>query len=126
MDEIRNGIDVADADGKIVGRSIAAGQLAVFKTVTTRSMVIPFFSLCGPPLIMKVVFATGAVASGTAAAMALEVTAVAAMLAFGLPIALAMQPLQMELDVTSLEPEFHTLRLKDGAPVKAVYASKGL
>ena len=126
MDEIRNGIFVADADGKVVGRSIVAGQTAVYKTVTTRSMFIPFFSLCGPPLIMKAVYATGAVAAGSAAAIALEVGAVTAMLALGLPIALALQPLQMELDVASLEPEFHGLTNADGSALRHVYASKGL
>ena len=89
-------------------------------------MFIPLFSLCGPPLFMKAIFATGAVASGTMVAISLEVGAVAAMLAVALPFALALQPLQMELDVTSLEPEFQALRMKDGSPVKHVYASKGL
>jgi hypothetical protein len=126
MDEIRNGIFVSDADGKVVGRSVAAGRAAVVKTVTTRSWFIPLFSLCGPPLIMKAVFATGAVAAGSGAAMVLEVGAVAAMLAVGLPFALALQPLQMELDVASLEPEFQSLTNADGSPLTHVYASKGM
>jgi tricarboxylate carrier len=126
MDEIQNGIDVADRDGTIVGRSIAAGRQAVFQTVTTRSMFIPLISLVGPPLFMKGVYATGVLAAGGAAAMAVEVGAVAVALAFGLPIALSIQPLQMELDVTSLEPQFHALQHKDGSPIRQVYASKGL
>ena len=126
MDEIRNGIYVSDSDGNVVGRSIAAGRLAVFKTVTTRSMFIPLFSLIGPPLIVKAVVATGAVAVGSGAAMVLEVGAVAAMLSLGLPFALALQPLQMELDVASLEPEFQGKKTKDGKPITHVYASKGL
>ena len=72
------------------------------------------------------VFATGAVAAGTTAAFALEVGAVTAMLAVGLPFALALQPLKMELDVSSLEPEFQSLTKADGTPIKHVYASKGL
>lgn len=126
MDEIKNGIFVADDDGNVVGRSIAAGRLAVFKTVTTRSMFIPLFSLCGPPLIMKAVIATGAIAAGGTAAFVLEIGAVAAMLSLGLPFALALQPLQMELEVASLEPEFQALKKSDGTPIKCVYASKGL
>ena len=126
MDEIRNGIFVSDADGNVVGRSITAGRMAVVQTVTTRSWFIPIFSLCGPPLIMKAVFATGAVAAGTGLAAVLEVSAVAAMLAVGLPFALAIQPLQMELAVSSLEPEFQSLKTKDGKPITHVYASKGM
>lgn len=126
MDEIRNGIFVKDKDGKVVGRSVTAGMTAVYLTVTTRSMFIPLFSLIGPPLIMKAVYATGAVAAGTGVALVLEVGAVAAMLAVGLPFALALQPLEMELDVAKLEPEFQGLTTADGAPLRHVYASKGM
>jgi len=126
MDEIQNGIFVADADGQVVGRSVAAGRQAVIQTVTTRSWFIPFFSLCGPPLIMRAIFATGAIAAGTAAAGVLEVTAVAAMLTVGLPFALALQPLQMELSVDRLESEFQSLKLANGARVTHVYANKGM
>ena len=48
------------------------------------------------------------------------------MLAFGLPIALAIQPLQMALDVATLEPQFRDLKKADGSPVTTVYASKGM
>jgi len=126
MDEIQNGVFVSDADGNVVGRSIAAGQTAVYKTVTTRSMFIPLFSLCGPPLAMKAVYATGAVVAGTTVAAVLEVSAVAVALAVALPFALALQPMQMELDVSSLEPEFQALKNADGSPLTHVYASKGL
>jgi len=126
MDELKNGVFVTDKDGKVVGRSITAGQTAVYLTVTTRSMFIPLFSLIGPPLIMKAVYATGAVAAGTSLALGMEVGAVACMLALGLPLALALQPLQMELDVATLEPHFQGLTTADGAPLKYVYASKGM
>jgi hypothetical protein len=89
-------------------------------------MFIPLFSLVGPPLVMKAVFATGAVAAGTTGAFVLEISAVAAFLAIALPCALAIQPLQMELDVASLEPEFQSKCNADGTPLKFVYASKGL
>ena len=75
---------------------------------------------------MRLVYATGAVAAGGSAAFVLEVGAVAAMLAVGLPFALALQPLQMELDVASLEPEFQGLKRADGSPLRQVYASKGM
>ena len=62
MDEIRNGIDVSDADGNVLGRSVAAGKIAVFKTVTTRSCFLPIFPLVIPPLTMK---ALGALAGAS-------------------------------------------------------------
>jgi len=126
MDEIQYGIDVADADGNKLGRSIAAGKVAVFKTVTTRSCFLPIFPLLIPPVFMKAVLATGAVAAGGAAAIAIEVVTIAACMSIGLPAALALQPLQMELDVTSLESEFQGLKGQDGKPITHVYASKGM
>lgn len=122
----RSGIDVADADGNKLGRSIAAGKVAVFKTVTTRSCFLPIFPLLIPPVFMKVVLATGAVAAGGAAAIAIEVVTIAACMSIGLPAALALQPLQMELDVSSLESEFQGLKGQDGKPITHVYASKGM
>jgi len=126
MDEIQSGIDVADADGNKLGRSIKAGQVAVFKTVTSRSMFLPIFPLLIPPVVMKAVLATGAVVAGGGAAIAIELVTITACMSIGLPAALALQPLQMELDVSSLEPEFQSMKDKSGQPIKFVYASKGM
>ena len=46
---------------------------------------------------MKLVLATGAVAAGTMAATAIELSTITACMSIGLPAALALQPLQMEL-----------------------------
>jgi len=126
MDEIQQGIDVADADGNKLGRSIAAGKIAVFKTVTSRSMFLPIFPLLIPPVVMRGVLATGVVVAGGGAAIAIELATITLCMSVGLPAALALQPLQMELDVSSLEAEFQSLTGKDGKPITHVYASKGM
>jgi len=126
MDEVRNGIDVADADGKNVGRSISAGQTAVFKTVTTRSMFLPIFPLLIPPTTMKIMLGSGILAAGSITAIAFEVSLIAVCMGIGLPVALALQPLTMELPVSGLEPEFQSLKDKSGKPIEFVYASKGM
>ena len=120
MDEINNGIDVYDGDGKKLGRSIAAGKVAVFQTVTSRSCFLPIFPLVIPTVVMKAILATGAVAAGGGAAIVLEIITITLSMSVGLPCALALQPLQMSLDVKSLEPEFQSLGLTH------VYASKGM
>ena len=90
MDEIRNGIDVADAEGNVLGRSIAAGQVAVFKTVTSRSMFLPIFPLVIPPLVLQGAMAAGVVAAGGTAAMLLELGTITVSMSIGLPAALAL------------------------------------
>ena len=126
MDEIRNGIDVSDADGNVLGRSVAAGKIAVFKTVTTRSCFLPIFPLVIPPLTMKALGAVAGLVPGSAAAIVAELSIITCSMSIGLPAALALAPLRMELDPTSLEPEFHALKGKDGTPMTTVYAAKGM
>lgn len=126
MDEVQNGIDVCDADGNKLGRSVAAGKIAVFKTVTSRSMFLPIFPLVIPTVVMKGIFATGAIAAGGPVAIVAELGAIAGCLTIGLPAALALQPLEMELDVGSLEGSFQGLKQADGTPITHVYASKGM
>ena len=126
MDEIRNGIDVSDADGNVLGRSVAAGKIAVFKTVTTRSCFLPIFPLVIPPLTMKALGAVAGLVPGSAAAIVAELSIITCSMSIGLPAALALAPLRMELDPTSLEPEFHALKGKDGKSLTTVYAAKGM
>ena len=100
--------------------------MAVFKTVTTRSMFLPIFPLVIPPVVMQGAMGVGLIAAGSTMAMLLELGTITLCMSIGLPAALALQPLQMELDVSSLEPEFQNLKDSKGAPIKHVYASKGL
>ena len=126
MDEIQNGIYVSDADGNVLGRSIAAGKIAVFQTITTRSCFLPIFPLVIPPILMKIVTGSGAIAAGSSPALILELVVITACMSVGLPAALALQPLKMELDVAGLEPEFQGLKTNAGNPIKQVFASKGM
>jgi len=126
MDEVRNGIDVFDAEGNNVGRSIAAGQTAVFRTVTTRSMFLPVFPLLIPPTTMKLALGAGVLTAGSPVAIIFEVSLIAMCMGIGLPVALAMQPLMMELPVSGLEPQFQSLKDSKGEPITAVFASKGM
>ena len=125
MDESRNGIDVSDADGNVLGRSIAAGKIAVFKTVTTRSCFPPIFPLVIPPLTMK---ALGAVAGLVPAPPPPSSPSLDHHVQHVHRIARRPRPRAAadgaRPDV--LEPEFHALKGKDGKPMTTVYAAKGM
>ena len=61
------------------------------------------------------------------AAMALETVVIAGCLGVALPMALAINPQLMSLDVDNLEPEFRNLTdAASGERVRHVYAAKGL
>jgi hypothetical protein len=123
MDEITNGITVATEAGKSLGISILAGQQAVFQTVTSRSCFLPIFLLLVPPAIMG---AAKSIVPKGPAGVAFELVVIAGCITFALPMALAVQPQRMTLDVSALEPEFHNLLGEDGKKVTHVYANKGL
>jgi len=122
MDEIQNGVAVIDAEGKERGRSVSAGKLAVFKTVTTRSAFLPIFPLLIPPLALSMT----SLKPGALPHSMLSLVVITVSIATALPIALAIEPPQMAMEVSSLEPEFHDLKDSEGNPVTILYASKGL
>jgi hypothetical protein len=55
-----------------------------------------------------------------------ELAVITASMAVALPVALALQPQEMTIAVTELEPRFHDITDADGQPVTHVYAQKGL
>ena len=94
----------------------------MWQTVTTRSCFLPIFLLVLPPLVMK-----GLAMRAGPAAMLVESGVITLCLIFALPMALAIQPQTMSLEVSTLEPEFRQLTESDGVtPVTCVFASKGL
>jgi hypothetical protein len=121
MDEIQNGITVRDASGKDVGISKSAGALAVYKTVTTRSLFLPVAPMLLPPVLMKILN----MRPGNPA-LAIEIIVIALCMGLALPCALALLPEEMELDVNDLEKEFHNLKDKNGNAIRYLYAAKGL
>jgi len=121
MDEIQNGVKVADADGNVVGVSKAAGKLAVMQTVVTRNCGLPVLPIIVPAIILKM-----AGIEGTTAGKVGEVVLVTMAFTVGLPAALAILPQTMEIPVGKLEPEFQNLKDKSGAPLTSVFANKGL
>lgn len=115
------GVHVCDAEGKDLGTSLKAGQLGVLQTVVTRSCFLPIAPMVLPVIGMKLLNPpAGAVA--VVAELALITVCISGML----PVALSILPTTMELNVSSLEPEFQNLKDSKGNPITTVYANKGL
>merc|ERR1712187_516451 len=105
MEEWRGkGIHVCDEDGKDLGMSLKAGQLGVLQTVVTRSCFLPIAPMVLPVLGMKLLNPPAGAAS----------------------VALSILPTTMEINVSSLEPQFQNLKDSKGNPITKVYANKGL
>jgi len=122
MDEVINGVNVFDRDGTDHGKSISAGRTAVFKTVTTRSCFLPIFPLLIPPAVMAALpFKPKTLPHNLA-----SLVVITACLCVALPMALAIEPGQMELSASSLETEFQNRKDSQGKPITVFYASKGL
>jgi tricarboxylate carrier len=117
------GVSVVDTEGKDLGLSRKAGQQSVLQTVVSRSCFLPIAPMVLPVLAMK---ALPAALKVGVLGVASELVLITACLGGMLPVALALLPQTMEIDVTSLEPEFHNLKDSKGQPVTKVFANKGL
>merc|ERR1712070_1273398 len=121
MDEINNGVKVVDANGDDVGISKEAGKLAIQQTIMTRTVCLPILPILLPGII------TGAMGlQNKIAKICLETVLVGGAFSIGLPVALAILPQQMAIDVRKLEPELQGKKTKDGQAITTVFANKGL
>lgn len=127
--EMTLGINIKDEDGEIIGKSAIAGKYAVASTILSRVvLVIP--GMLGPPIIMntleknksiKNLFTRSPLIKNVA-----NISIIALMIQLSLPLAIGLFPQYSTLPLTSLEPEFHNHKLKDGRPGKFAEYNKGL
>lgn len=120
--EIKEGIDVRDKEGNLVGSSQAAAKKALKETAITRALLpIPCVAL--PPLVMTVLERSRFIASRPK--IHLPLLGVITVLSFGLglPVAIALFPQYSEIKRKALEPEVQE-RMRAGDDV-LIY-NKGL
>lgn len=117
------GCSVVDEEGKDLGMSLKAGQQGVLQTVVTRSCFLPIAPMVMPIIGMK---ALAPILVIPGSAVVAELLLITACISGALPVALALLPQKMALDVKSLEPQFQGLKDSKGNPVTIVYANKGL
>lgn len=125
MPEMQKGVTVVDKEGNAVGISKAAAIESVKFTILSRCVFLPMMPMLLPPIVMG---ALGPMIAGAGAAVAVttECCVIAACIGLGLPLAIAVFPQEMALDVTSLEPEFQSLTDSSGTAITELYCNKGL
>jgi tricarboxylate carrier len=122
MEEWRGkGISVCDEEGNDLGMSLKAGQQGVLQTVITRSCFLPIAPMVMPILGMKLLNPPAGAASVVA-----ELVLITVCISGMLPVALSLLPSTMEMNASSLEPQFHNLKDSKGNPITKVFANKGL
>lgn len=117
------GSSIVDEEGKNLGMSLKAGQQGVLQTVITRSCFLPIAPMVMPIIGMKLL---SPILIIPGSAVVAELVLITVCISGMLPVALAILPQKMALDVKSLEPEFQNLKDSKGNPVTTVYANKGL
>lgn len=123
--ELKNGIDVYDKDGTVVGVSQAAAKQAIFQTMLTR-VVLPAPLLLLPPMAMMAVGRTSFLKRYPRMRMPIETTVCVLAFVFGLPLAISLFPQEGSIATAAAEDRFHGLRNARGESVDTLYFNKGL
>ncbi|XP_048826809.1 sideroflexin-5-like [Brienomyrus brachyistius] len=102
--ELKEGIDVLDSSGNVVGTSRIAAKHALMETALTR-VVLPMPILVFPPIIMA--FLEKLPLLQTHKRLVLPVHSLVCLAAFGLalPLAISLFPQMSQIEVSQLEPE---------------------
>ena len=120
QNELKEGVDVQDADGNIIGTSKAAAKKAVFETALSR-IALPAPILIVPPIVMSLLQKTQFLRKQPRLSM--PINALVCTLAFGiaLPVTIALFPQKSKMATAQLEPE-----LASQTTSSFVYFNKGL
>ncbi|XP_066278337.1 sideroflexin-5-like isoform X2 [Branchiostoma lanceolatum] len=102
--ELREGIEVTDKEGHLVGSSKIAAKHALFETAVTRAF-LPVPILLLPPLVMSVVERTAWLLARPRMVIPMHALVCTAAFGFALPIAIALFPQYSEISTSKLEPE---------------------
>lgn len=124
-EEMLKGVPVMDEEGKTVGLSPAAGLQGIIESVVTRGWLLPAPILLVPPILAGAIRAAVPIPVGGVGVVLDLVVLVGSMWA-ALPVCLAVQPQNMKIPVSKLEPEFQNLKDSKGKPIEFLYANKGL
>lgn len=124
--EMTEGISVHSEDGKDVGKSKTAGQIALAATAVSR-IGISAVALVAPPVGMALLERTGMFRSGNMwVRQGATLAVIGTTLMLGMPAAIALFPQHLKVSPKLLEPEFANKTNKSGQPLQTVVINKGL
>lgn len=124
MNEMENGIEVQDAEGKVIGSSTAAAKSAITQVVFSRiGMAMPGMII---PPIMMVKLEKNFLKKHPKLAAPVQVAMVGLCLVFATPLCCALFPQQSSMLVSQLEQEARDKILALPNPPERVFFNKGL
>ncbi|RUS24502.1 LOW QUALITY PROTEIN: Tricarboxylate/iron carrier [Jimgerdemannia flammicorona] len=123
--EIRDGIDVFDADGNLVGKSKVAGKAAVTQVAISRILTnAPVMVI--PPLLLAQFQKTRLLARYPQLTLPINFGLIGISIMTALPMAIAVFPQRGALETRMMEERFRSMVDAHGRPVEALYYNKGL
>lgn len=111
------------------GPSLVAGRKAITEVAISR-VLLPMPLLLVPPIVLNALFDSGKFSYLTANRarfyIPVQLGVLVGMMAFALPMAIAVFPQNTVMPVTELEPQFQGLRNSKGNPITTITFNKGL
>ncbi|SPQ97473.1 Sidoreflexin [Plasmodiophora brassicae] len=123
--ELQEGIEIKDEEGRIVGKSKQAGRAALTQVALTR-VALPAPILVLPPIIINLLNKAKMMPASKRARLVVEVGIVTACLAAAVPLAIGLFPQTGAIRAQDVEPEFQGLKDSKGRPVTSFSFNKGL
>ncbi|RIB16386.1 Tricarboxylate/iron carrier, partial [Gigaspora rosea] len=125
LKEIRDGIDVYDADGNNLGKSRIAGANAVGQVAISRVLTnSPVLTTA--PLILSQLEKTKLLKNNPRLVAPINFGLITLSLTFTLPLAIAAFPQKAVIDPLKLEESFWNLKDKNGELIRQMFFNKGL
>ncbi|CAG8669158.1 9504_t:CDS:2, partial [Dentiscutata erythropus] len=123
LKEIRDGIDVYDANGNNLGKSRKAGASAVGQVAISRIFTnCPVLTI--PPLILSQLEKTKLLRNNPKLAIPINFGLITLSLTVSLPLAIAAFPQKAVIDPLKLEEEFWNLKDKNGETIRRMFFNK--
>lgn len=125
QNEMKEGIQIRDSEGRTLGNSAVAGKRAVAQVCLSRVLTsLPVLII--PPYFMSALDRVKFFRNNPKMKIPLNLALIGGIFLTSLPAATALFPQQSEISVDKLEPQFQNLKTTSGAPIRTVFYNKGL